>query len=163
MLIKRLFIICSLSTFLAGCSEFFGSQPPAPVYGGESTVYNRTTPSLPKPKEPKPIISEPIGPGSNEIVKTKPLKEFVPRATPIEALTPEPLTQEQQGQESLAPDQGALTTEQGSSSLKQEPGTSEKETAAPSPTEEPVVSAPKQEYVAPPPPPPPHLHRLLYL
>ena len=148
MLIKRLFLICSLPSFLAGCSEFYGSQPPAPVYGSGSTVYNKTTPSLPKPKAPKPITSEPIGQGSTEIVKTKPLKEFVPITTPIEELKPEPLTpeQEQQGQESLAPEQEALTTEQGSSPPEQEPAT-------PNPTQEPVVTAPKQEIVAPPPPP----------
>ena len=148
MLIKRLFLICSLLSFLAGCSEFYGSQPPAPVYGSGSTVYNKTTPSLPKPKAPKPVISEPVDQGSNEIVKTKPLKEFVPITTPIEELKSEPLTPEQEGHESLAPEQGALTTEQGSSPPEQEPAES-------SPTQEPVITAPKQEFAAPAPPPPP--------
>ena len=156
MLIKRLFLICSLPAFLAGCSEFYGSQPPAPVYGSGSTVYNKTVHSLPKPKPrpkpkaPKPITPEPIGQGSTEIVKTKPLQEFAPITAPIEELKPEPLTpeQEQQRQESLAPEQGALTTEQGSSPPEQEPAT-------PNPTQEPLSAAPKQEFLAPPPPPTP--------
>jgi len=139
MIIKRLFIICSLPSFLAGCAEFYGSQPPAPVYGSGSTIYNKTTPSLPKPKAPKPIASEPIGQGSTGIVKTKPLKEYVPITTPLEELESEPLTPEQepQGQESLAPEQEYSPPEQ--------------ELA----TQEPVISAPKQEIFAPPPPPPP--------
>jgi len=147
MLIKRLFLIFSFSSFLAGCSEFFGTQPPAPVYGGGSTVYNKTPAPLPKPKAPKPVILEPLDQGSSEIVKTKPLKEFVPKTTPIERmekLTPEPLTpeQEQQAQESLAPDQGFSPPNQAP--------------ATPNPAQESVDSAPEQEFVpAPPPPPPP--------
>jgi predicted Zn-dependent protease len=108
------------------------------VYGSGSTVYNKTTPSLRKPKAPKPITSESIDQGSSEIVKTKPLKEFVPITTPIEELTPEPLTPEQE-QESLAPEQEASLPEQ--------------EPATPSPTQEPMISAPKQEPLAPPLPP----------
>jgi hypothetical protein len=127
MIIKRLFIICSLPSFLAGCAEFYGSQPPAPVYGSGSTIYNKTTPSLPKPKAPKAIASEPMGQGSTGIVKTKPLKEYVPITTPLEELESEPLTPEQepQGQESLAPEQEYSPPEQ--------------ELA----TQEPVISAPE--------------------
>ena len=143
MLIKRLLLIYSLPAFLAGCSEFYGSQPPAPVYGSESTVI---TPSLPEQKAPEPITPEPIDQGSNEIVKTEPLKEFVPITTPIEELKPEqPLMPEQ---ELLAPDQGALSTEQDSLPPAQEPGT-------PKPSQEPEIIAPIQEFVAPPTPPPP--------
>ena len=137
MLIKRLFLLCSLPSFLAGCSEFYGSQPPAPVYGSGSTVYSKPAPSLRKPKAPKPITSESIEQGSTQIVETKPLKEFVPITTPIEELRPEPLTQEQQ--ESLAQEQEASLPEQ--------------EPATPSPTQEPVITAPKQEILAPPLPP----------
>jgi hypothetical protein len=139
MLIKRLFLLCSLPFFLAGCSEFYGSQPPAPVYGSGSTVYSKPTPSLRKPKAPKPITSEPINQGSTDIVRTKPLKEYVPITTPIEELNPEPLTPEQEEQESLAPEQEASLPEQ--------------ESATPSLTQEPMISAPKQEPPAPPLPP----------
>ena len=140
MQIKRLFLLCSLPSFLAGCSEFYGSQPPAPVYGSGSTVYSKPPPSSRKPEAPKPITSESIKQGSTEIVETKPLKEYVPITTPIEELRPEPLTpgQEQQEQESLAPEQN--------DSLPEEP-------ALPSPTQEPVITAPKQEIMAPPLPP----------
>ena len=138
MLIKRLLLICSLSASLVGCSEFYGSQPPAPVYGSESTV---TAPSLPEPKASRPVTPEPIDQGSNEIVKTEPLKEFVPITTPIEELKSEqPLMPEQ---ESLAPDQGALETEQDSSLPALEP------------SQEPEITTLTQEFVAPPPPPPP--------
>jgi len=53
MLIKRLILIFSLPSFLAGCADFYGSQPPAPVYGSGSTIYSKTTPSLQKPKAPR--------------------------------------------------------------------------------------------------------------
>lgn len=139
MPIKRLLLICSLPSFLAGCAEFYGSQPPAPVYGNGSTVYSKTTPSF--PKQPKPTTSEPLGQGSTGRVTTEPLKEFDPITTPIEELEPEPLTpeQEQQEQESLAPEPGYSTPEQ--------------ELAIPNPTREQVISAPKQELLTPPPPP----------
>lgn len=152
MLIKRLFLICSLPSFLIGCSEFYGSQPPAPVYGSGSPVYNKTTPSLPDPKAQKKIAPESKDQGSTEIVKTKPLKEFVPITTPVEELKPEPLAPEQeqqgQGQESLVPGQEDLTSEQGVSPPEQEP-------ILPGASQEPAITAPKQEFVAPPPPPPP--------
>ncbi len=150
MLIKRLFLICSVPAFLNGCAEFYGTQPPAPVYGGESNIYRKTTPALPKPAVSKEIPPEPIDQGSNEIVKTEPLKEFVPKTTPLEELKPEPLTPEQepQEQEPLSQEQGPLTSEQESAQPEQE-------TPKPSPTEEPVNAAIPQEYVAPPPPPPP--------
>ncbi len=64
MSLKRLVIICTLSSFLSGCAGLYGTQPPAPVYGG--------LPSIPKPapgpqQKPKP---------SKSIVKTQPLKDF---------------------------------------------------------------------------------------
>jgi len=152
MLIKRFILICSLPSFLAGCAEFYGSQPPAPVYGSGATVYSKTTPSLSKPKAPKPINSEPISPDSTEIVETKPLKEFVPKTEPIEELKPEPLTpeQEQQGLESLPPEQESSESEQGSTPPEQETG-------EPNLSQEPQLSAPKQELLVPiqPPQPPP--------
>ena len=139
MLIKRLILIFSLPSFLAGCAEFYGSQPPAPVYGSGSTIYSKTTPSLQKPKAPTPINSEPIRQDSTEIVKTKPLKDFAPKTEPIEELEPEPLTpeQEQQGLESLGSEQGASASEQGSTPPEQEAGT-------PNLSQEPVIHAPTQ-------------------
>jgi hypothetical protein len=149
MRFKRLFLICSLSTFLTGCSEFYGSQPPAPVYGSGSTVYPKATDSLPIPKAPEPVKAEPLKQGTSEIVETKPLKEFAQKTAPIEELKPEPepLTPEQKEQKFLSSEQGALTSEQGSLASGKEPEN-------PSPSQEPEVSEPMQEVVAPPPPPP---------
>lgn len=68
MSLKRLIIICALPSFLAGCSEFYGSQPPAPVYGDQ-----------PKSQKPSPIAQKKTKPRkapSKEIVKTQPLKDF---------------------------------------------------------------------------------------
>ena len=159
MLIKRLILILTLPSFLAGCSEFFGSQPPAPVYGNGSTVSGKTKPALPKrkPKVQKPKKVEPIIEESTEIVKTEPLQEFVPITTPLEALEPEPLApeqQQQQGLEALAPEQGGVAPQQGSSVLEQEP-TKPNASTSPSPSQEPVVTAPKPEFLAPPQPLPP--------
>jgi len=142
MRFKRLFLICSLSTFLTGCSEFYGSQPPAPVYGSGSTVYPKTTDSLPIPKAPEPVKAEPLKQGTSEIVETKPLKEFAQKTAPIEELKPEPepLTPEQKEQKFLSSEQGSLP--------------SGKEPENPSPSQEPEVAEPMQEVVAPPPPPP---------
>ncbi len=78
MSLKRLVIICTLPSFLAGCSEFYGSQPPAPVYGG-----------LPKHQKPSANTqrkSKSQSPGSKEIVKTQPLQDF--SAIQTEPLSP---------------------------------------------------------------------------
>ncbi|MDP1969761.1 MAG: tetratricopeptide repeat protein [Methylobacter sp.] len=93
MLLKRLVIICALPSFLAGCAEFYGSQPPAPVYGGQ-----------PKSQKPSPSSQKkarPSGSVSKETVKTQPLKDFsaikseplVPSELPSSEPTPtEPAT-----------------------------------------------------------------------
>jgi hypothetical protein len=139
MPIKRLILGCSLTSFLAGCSGFYATQPPAPVYGSGSTVYSKPTPSLQKPKTAKPKTTQPAAPGSSGIVKTKPLQGMGPITTPIEELQPEPLTPEQQlqglealepGQEGVASEPGATPTEQESPTFVQSP--------------EPVTPAPPQ-------------------
>ncbi len=161
MLIKRLILLLTLPSFLVGCSEFFGSQPPAPVYGNGSTVSGKTKPVLPKrkPKVQKPKKVEPIIEESSEIVKTKPLQEFVPITVPLEALETEPLVpeqqQQQQGLEALAPEQGGVAHEQGASALEQD---STKPDTGPS--QESVVIAPKPEFLAPPPYLPPSFEPL---
>ena len=140
MLIKRFFLICTLPAFMAGCSEFYGSQPPAPVYGGGTPVYSKAKP-VTKSKVPKQTVQKPIKQDIPEIVTIKPLQESGVITTPIE-LTPEPLTPEQvQGQDALA-------SKQASEAPAQEPLT------AP-PTQEPVISPPKPAFVEPPPPPAP--------
>jgi tetratricopeptide (TPR) repeat protein len=129
MLIKRLFLICSLPSFITGCSGLYGTQPPAPVYGGGSAVYNKTSPALSKPKASRTIINQE---DSTETLKTKPLEEFEPITEPIE-IEPEPVAPAQ-NEESFVPEQ-------------------EQESLPPKPTQEPVILAPKPEFSAPPPPP----------
>ena len=82
MLIKRLFLICSVPVLITGCAEFLDTQPPAPVYGDGTPLYG----NKPLPKEQaktdttKPTVKEP-----SDTVKTTPLK-----GTAIE-LKPQPL------------------------------------------------------------------------
>ncbi len=81
MSLKRLVIICTLPSFLAGCAEFYVSQPPAPVYGGQ-----------PKSQKPSPSSqkkAKSLGAASKEIVKTQPLKDF--SAIKAEPLAPSEL------------------------------------------------------------------------
>lgn len=68
MLLKRLVIICILPSFLAGCAGLYGSQPPAPVYGGQPKIQK---PSVGTQKKAKPPSA-----ASKEIVKTQPLNDF---------------------------------------------------------------------------------------
>lgn len=68
MSLKRLVLICTLPSVLAGCAEFHGSQPPAPVYGGQ--------PKTQKPSASLQKKTKSHGASSKEIVKTQPLKDF---------------------------------------------------------------------------------------
>lgn len=69
MSLKRLVIICALPSFLAGCAEFYGSQPPAPVYDGQ-----------PQSQKPPPVITQKKSKlrsnAAKETVKVQPLKDF---------------------------------------------------------------------------------------
>ena len=86
MSLKRLIVICALPSFLVGCAEFYGSQPPAPVYGDQKKIQQ---PSLSSPKESKSHSTPP-----KQIVKTQPLKEFSEiKSEPLplpEVVSPEP-------------------------------------------------------------------------
>ena len=80
MSVKRLVIICSLPSFLVGCAEFYGSQPPAPMYGGQ----------LPASREPKKAESQSVSP--KETAETQALKEFSDiKPEPLLPLVPTPL------------------------------------------------------------------------
>jgi hypothetical protein len=76
MTIKRLFIICALSSFLVGCADFYGSQPPAPIYGDQPKTQKQATKTQKKAKSRKTP--------SKQVVKAQPLKEF-------SEIKPEPL------------------------------------------------------------------------
>ncbi len=146
MLIKQLILLFLWSSFLVGCA----SQPPAPVYGNGTTIYSKAKPSLRKSKVQQPIKSEPKNQGSNDIVTTQPLQEFVPITAPIEALEPEPLIpgQEQQGQVQNQPGQEPLISGQEPLGTGQEASPFGQSNSSPALNIEPMI-------VAPPPPPPP--------
>lgn len=69
MSLKRLVLVCALPSFLAGCSGFYGSQPPAPVYGGQQPTVR---PSYSGTQNRQKSHSTP----PKQIVKTQPLKAF---------------------------------------------------------------------------------------
>ena len=124
-----------LSVLLVGCS-FYGSQPPAPVYGNGATVYNKKTPVLPKPPKSKEVVIE----DKSQIGINTYAYANVSIAAITEELQPEPLTpeQEKQVQESLLLEQGVVTTEQGLVSPNSEQATSVQGM-------QPVIIAPKQD------------------
>jgi tetratricopeptide (TPR) repeat protein len=74
MSLKQLALICTLPSFIAGCAGLYGSQPPAPVYGGHSGT-------MPHPAQTK---SPQINQRPPEIIRTEPLKESAPMSAPIE-------------------------------------------------------------------------------
>lgn len=78
MSFKRLAIIGALPSLLAGCAGIYGTQTPAPVYGGQPAVPKSTTEKITLPESS---------------VKTKPLKDF--SAIKSEPLPPSELIFEQ--------------------------------------------------------------------
>lgn len=86
MSIKRLVLICTLPSFLAACAEFLGSQPPAPLHGGQPKVQKPSAPNVQKKSNTS----------VKDVVKTEPLKEFSNiKPEPLSALLPsEPATLE---------------------------------------------------------------------
>jgi hypothetical protein len=100
MSLKRLVIICTLPSFLVGCAEFYGSQPPAPVYGGQ--------PKSQKPSSSPQKRAKSSGAASKGVVKTQPLKDFSsiksePLAPPSELPPAEPTPTEPATLEALEP------------------------------------------------------------
>jgi tetratricopeptide (TPR) repeat protein len=92
MLFKRLIVICALSSLLVGCAEFYGSQPPAPVYDGQPKAEKPSVPSTGSQKKSKPRKST-----AKDAVKTQPLKDFsaiksepLPSATTTAPVEPAP-------------------------------------------------------------------------
>ena len=100
MSFKRLVIICTLPSFLVGCAEFYGSQPPAPVYGGQPKSQKPSSGSQKRAKSP--------GAASKGVVKTQPLKDSSaiksePLAPPADLLPEEPTPTEPATLEALEP------------------------------------------------------------
>ena len=143
-MLKRFLLIGSLSIFMGGCSSFFDTQPPAPVYGSGAKVYSKPPPKVvkakSKPKVVKPIEQPPVKQEIPEVLTTRPLAEPEQVANKVDMLI-EPLTPMQQ--------------EQISASSKQEPtlsdpaaNVSSTENRAERPVED--ISTPKQEQIESP-------------
>lgn len=141
MLIKRLFLLCSVPVIITGCAELIDTQPPAPVYGNGTPLYN----NKPLPQEKRKPVAEQTKPAkeSTEVVTTAPLKGGESVTAP-KALKPEPLPQ---GQAMLTPEQ-----EQELAALQQQQSPALPDTELePEPKPKPVKK-PVPEVVAPPPP-----------
>lgn len=93
MSFKRLIIICALPSVLVGCAEFYGSQPPAPVYGEQPEQQPVPKPSQAGKKKSKTrkskdvVTTQPLNDSGTGDIKTEALP------TPERSLTePVPLT-----------------------------------------------------------------------
>jgi hypothetical protein len=138
------FLLIGFLSIISGCASFFGSEPPAPVYGSSTKVYSKPLPKVAKTKSKSkpnvvkqietPVVKQEV----SEVLTTKPLAEpeqvTATVDMPIEPLTP--LQQEQvvasPKQEPTLPDQAAnvpssenraepSVEDQTISTLKQEP------------------------------------------
>lgn len=89
MSLKQLALICTLPSFIAGCAGLYSSQPPAPVYGGQS----RTVPHPAQTESPQ------INQNPPEIIQTEPLKESAPMPAPIELKSEPSVPESEQEQE----------------------------------------------------------------
>jgi tetratricopeptide (TPR) repeat protein len=99
---KRFFLIFILFVLLPGCAQFYGSQPPAPVYGGGGRTTSKTQ-QAPAPypgNEEKQRVSKS---DSSDTVMTEPLEEQKKSPESIE-FKPEPM---QPDSETVEPDEQA--------------------------------------------------------
>lgn len=89
MPIKRFIIICTLPSFLVGCAEFYGSQPPAPVYGGQPKAQKPSSGPQESVNSPKPIVEiQPLKDFSEIKSEPLPLSESAPLEAPESPLPP---------------------------------------------------------------------------
>ncbi|MDP3007898.1 MAG: tetratricopeptide repeat protein [Methylococcales bacterium] len=151
MLIKRLFLLCSVPVIITGCAELIDTQPPAPVYGNGTPLYNNKPLPQEKPKpvaeQTKPVVTD------GGAVTTAPLKGSESVTTP-KALKPEPLPQ---GQAMLTPAQeqelAALQQQQHpvlpEAELEPEPKSKPVKKPVPEVVPEPEAVAPPQPAAAP--------------
>ena len=142
MSLKRLIIIFTLPSFLAGCIGFSGTQPPAPVYVGQQVLQK---PSISQrdiktqSKNPKNIEIQPIQEPSQ--IKIEPLQSSA-ASTP---LGEQPLN----AQESLPLDMPPEVPSSNSKPIeKPEPALPPSE-AIPTPIDAPVPTLPPSEEISP--------------
>jgi len=87
MMAKRFFLMVMLVALLPGCAQFYGSQPPAPVYGGAGqTATKPQQPAYPGGKEQQRVSKGESG----DTVMTEPLEEPKKSPATIE-FKPEPM------------------------------------------------------------------------
>lgn len=101
----RFVLIYLLFSFISGCAGLYGTQPPAPVYGGKSIEKSR---NVPAPKQQAKVRQEPA-----DTVTTEPLREpetsqpesieFQPETLPPETEDSLPAENDQEGQLSATP------------------------------------------------------------
>jgi tetratricopeptide (TPR) repeat protein len=119
MMAQRIFLIFILFALLPGCAQFYGSQPPAPVYGeAGQTATKPQQPAYPRGKEQQRVSKGESG----DTVMTEPLEE--PKKSPesIE-FKPEPL---QPDNEAAEPDsQSGEQLQPLTQSLESTPGAQE--------------------------------------
>jgi len=145
-MLKRFLLIGSLSVFMGGCSSFFDTQPPAPVYGNGTKVYSKPPAKVvkvkPKPKLVKQIELPPVKQEIPEVLTTTPLAEpiqvLAPVDMPIEPLIPIPQ------------EQVAASTKQESTLSEQDVNTPPPENRLERPLENAAIPTSKQEVIEPP-------------
>ena len=128
---RRLFLLCTLSSFIVGCAEFYDTQLPAPVYGNGTPLYG----NKPLAKEPSRETVEPgkAAKEANDTVKTTPLKNSTiaaPKEIKPERLPP--------GEQLLTPAQEQELFDL-QHPVEQEPDVTETETAPKAPKKPAVV------------------------
>lgn len=96
MLVSRILVLIALSAFLNGCADFYGNQPPAPVFGGTEGEM-QPYPNPPPAQPPQIIVTKPLE-GFNrppEMVEIKP--DLPPPVAPqVPTNTTDPLAGQEQ-------------------------------------------------------------------
>lgn len=79
MSIKKLLFVCTIPYLIVGCAEISGTQPPAPVYGGQPSTYQKPAPTV----QQKPYVDNSQ---SASEVKIQTLKDITtPETVPLES------------------------------------------------------------------------------
>jgi len=131
---KRFFFSFILSSLIAGCADFYGAQPPAPIYGGHP---NSNTQSFPATGQQGKISRNKQD--STETVTTEPLKDYAATPESIE-FKPEPLPPEREQKEQ--PEEPSSLTQTPIQSPAQTPKIEEPESPPLTPFEPLKTSAP---------------------
>jgi hypothetical protein len=83
MQVRQLAFFISFTALLGGCADFYGGQPPAPVYGGSAEDSYENDPYLENQPPPEQAVQQPP-----PVIETKPL-EGINQAPPMVEIKPE--------------------------------------------------------------------------